>query len=134
VRKTVEPVDQKVDQVDQASQKRDAQQVADLAKTNQTLDEDEKKLDETGEIARTADSTSKGAMAKANQNAQDVSALRGNLQDVVANIDDYKPINTAVVHFRVNRDTLTKEEEAKLDEVATQTGSLQRYFITVAGY
>jgi len=134
VRKSVEPVDQKVDQVDQASQKRDASQAADLTKTNQVIDEDEKKLDATSEIARTADSTSKGAMSKADQNAKDVSGLRTNLQDVVANIDDYKPVNQDVVHFKVNQNKLTKDEKAKLDEVATQAAALPRYFITVAGY
>jgi outer membrane protein OmpA-like peptidoglycan-associated protein len=134
VRKSVEPVDQKVDQVDQASQKRDASQAADLTKTNQVIDEDEKKLDATSEIARTADSTSKGAMSKADQNAKDVNGLRSNLQDVIANIDDYKPVNQAVVHFKVNQNKLTKDEKAKLDEVATQAAALPRYFITVAGY
>lgn len=134
VRKSVEPVDQKVDQVDQASQKRDASQAADLTKTNQVIDEDEKKLDATSEIAKTADSTSKGAMSKADQNAKDVNGLRSNLQDVVANIDDYKPVNQAVVHFKVNQNKLTKDEKAKLDEVATQAAALPRYFITVAGY
>ena len=134
VRKSVEPVDQKVDQVDQAAQKRDASQVADLNKTNQVVDENEKKLDATSEIARTADSTSKGAMSKADQNAKDVSGLRANLQDVVANIDDYKPVNQAVVHFKVNQKQLTKDEKVKLDEVASQVGSLPRYFITVEGF
>jgi outer membrane protein OmpA-like peptidoglycan-associated protein len=130
VRKTVTPVEQKVDQVDQNSQKRDAAQVADINKTNQVVDEDEKKLDATGEIARTADTTSKGAMAKANQNTKDLNDLRS----VVANIDDYKPANQAVVHFGVNKDTLTKDEKAKLDDVAMQIANLQRYFITVEGY
>ena len=130
VRQTVTPIEQKVDQVDQNSQKRDSAQVADINKTNQVVDEDEKKLDATSEIAKTADTQSKGAMAKANQNTKDLTDLR----NVVANIDDYKPANQAVVHFGVNKDTLTKDERAKLDEVATQIGSLQRYFITVEGY
>lgn len=134
VRRSVQPIDEKVDQVDQASQKRDTSQVADINKTNQVIDEDEKKLDATSEIARTADSTSKGAMSKADQNAKDVGSLRTNLQDVVANIDDYKPVNQAVVHFKVNQNTLTKDEKAKLDEVATQAAALPRYFITVEGY
>jgi len=43
VRNTVQPIDQKVDQVDQNSQKRDSEQVADINKTNQAVDEDEKK-------------------------------------------------------------------------------------------
>jgi OmpA-OmpF porin, OOP family len=130
VRNSIQPVDQKVDQVDQNSQKRDSAQVADINKTNQTVDEDEKKLDATTEIAQTADNTSNGAMSKANQNTKDLNDLRS----FVANIDDYKPVNTAVVHFALSKDTLTKDEKAKLDDVATQVGSLQRYFITIKGY
>jgi len=134
VRKSVEPVDQKVDQVDQASQKRDQSQVADLQKTNQVVDDHERRISATTEIAKTADETSKGAMTKANQDAKDTAALRSNLQDIVANIDDYKPVNTAVVHFKVNQRQLSKDEKAKLDEVASQAGSLPRYFITVEGF
>jgi len=131
VRNTVQPIDQKVDQNDQNSQKRDSAQVADINKTNQAVDEDEKKLDATSEIAKTADDESKGAMSKANQNTKEL----GDLRTVVANIDDYKPAGDAVtVYFGVNKDTLTKDEKAKLDQIATQISSLQRYFITVEGF
>lgn len=131
VRKQVEPIDQKVEQVDKNSQGRDSDQVANLGKTNQQLDEDEKRLSATDEIAKTADNQSKGAMAKANQNTKEINDLR----NVVANIDDYKPAGEAtVVHFAVSKDTLSKEEKAKLDTIAAQTGSLQRYFITVEGF
>src|SRR6202140_841481 len=64
VKQSITPVEQKVDQVDQNSQKRDTSQVADINKTNQAVDEDEKKLDATSEIAKTADNTSRGAMSK----------------------------------------------------------------------
>jgi OmpA-OmpF porin, OOP family len=56
------------------------------------------------------------------------------LRNVVANIDDYKPAGQTVVHFAIAKDTLTKDEKAKLDEVATQIGSQARYFITVEGF
>jgi len=135
VKKSVQPIDEKVDQVDKASQQRDSQQTAELGKTNQNLDQDERKLSATDEIARTADTTAKGAMAKTGQNAKDIGDLRGDVRSVVANIDDYKPASDPiVVHFGVNKNTLTKDERAKLDEIATQTGSLQRYFITVEGF
>jgi outer membrane protein OmpA-like peptidoglycan-associated protein len=131
VKKSITPVDQKVDQVDQASQKRDSSQVADINKTNQALDETDKKLSATDEIAKTADGTAKGAMAKSNQNSKEINDLRG----VIANIDDYKPAGDAtVVHFGVNKYILTKDEKAKLDDMATQLGSQQRYFITVEGF
>jgi OOP family OmpA-OmpF porin len=131
VKKSITPVDQKVDQVDQASQKRDSSQVADINKTNQALDDTDKKLSATDEIAKTADGTAKGAMAKGNQNSKEINDLRG----VIANIDDYKPAGDAtVVHFAVNKYVLTKDEKAKLDDMATQLGSQQRYFITVEGF
>jgi outer membrane protein OmpA-like peptidoglycan-associated protein len=134
VRKSVDPVDQKVQQVDQSAQKRDADQVANLNKTNQQMEDDEKKLDATSEIAKTADNQANGAMSKSNQNTTDIGALRTNLQDVVANIDDYKPVTQAVVHFAVSQHTLTKDEKAKLDDVASKVTALPRYFITVEGY
>ena len=130
VKQSITPVDQKIDQVDKSSQSRDSTQVADINKTNQVVDENEKKLSATDEIAKSADGTAKGAMAKSNQNTKDISDLRS----VIANIDDYKPANQAVVHFAVAKDTLTKDEKAKLDEVATQIGGQPRYFITVEGY
>ena len=130
VKQTVQPVNDKVDQVDKSSQSRDASQVADIGKTNATVSDDEKKLSATDEIAKSADSMSKGAMAKANQNTKDINDLRG----VIANIDDYKPAGQTVVHFGIAKDTLSKDEKAKLDDVATQIGSQARYFITVEGF
>jgi outer membrane protein OmpA-like peptidoglycan-associated protein len=90
----------------------------------------EKKLDATNEIATAADNQAKGAMSKANQNARDLSEL----QNVVANIDDYESINKTVVHFSLNKDSLAKNEMAKLNALAAQLGGLQRYFITVEGF
>lgn len=131
VKQSITPVDQKIDQVDKSSQQRDSQQTSDLNKTNQTVDENEKKLSATTEIARTADGESKNAMAKANQNTKEI----GDLRSVIANIDDYKPMGEpTVVHFAVNKDTLSKDEQAKLDQFASQIGSQQRYFITVEGF
>ena len=131
VKQSIDPIDKKVTEVDTASKSRDASQVSDITKTNQVVDEDEKKLSATDEIAKSADGTAKGAMAKADANAKGL----GDLRTVIANIDDYKPAGAAaVVHFGINKYALTADEKAKLDGVATQVGSLQRYFITVEGY
>ena len=131
VKQSIDPIDKKVGEVDAASKSRDASQVSDITKTNQAVDEDEKKLSATDEIAKSGDGTAKGAMAKSDANAKGL----GDLRLLVANIDDYKPAGAAaVVHFGVNKSALTKDEKATLDGVATQVGSLQRYFITVEGY
>lgn len=130
VKQSITPVDQKIDQVDKSSQSRDSTQVADINKTNQVVDENEKKLSATTEVAMTADNEAKGAIAKTNQNAKDLNDLR----NVVANIDDYKPAGQTVVHFAIAKDTLSKDEKAKLDDVAKQITSQSRYFITVMGF
>lgn len=131
VKQSITPVDKKIEEVDQNAQKRDSQQVSDINKTNQTVDDNEKKLSATTEIARTADNESKSATAKANQNAKDLNDLR----NAVANIDDYKPTaEPTVVHFKINKDTLSEDEKGKLDQIAMQIGSMQRYFITVEGF
>ena len=123
VKQSITPVDKKIEEVDQNSQKRDSSQVTDINKTNQQVDEDEKKLSATTEIARTADNESKSATAKANQNSKDLNDLR----NVVANIDDFKPAaEPTVVHFKINRDNLSEDEKAKLDQIAMQIGSMQR--------
>lgn len=130
VKQSITPVDQKIDQVDKGSQSRDSTQVADISKTNQVVDENEKKLSATTEVAMTADNEAKGAIAKTNQNAKDLNDLR----NVVANIDDYKAAGQTVVHFAIAKDTLSKDEKAKLDDVAKQITSQPRYFITVMGF
>ena len=131
VQQSISPIEKKVADVDKSSQARDSSQVSDINKTNGVVDENEKKLSATTEIARTADNTSKGAMSKADMNAKGL----GDLRTVVANIDDYKPAGAAVVvHFAVSKSTLTADEKAKLDAVATQVASLPRYFITVEGF
>ncbi len=131
MKQQIDPIDKKVADVDKNSQSRDSSQVADIGKTNQAVDEDEKKLSATDEIAKTADNTSKGAMSKADANAKGL----GDLRMIVANIDDYKPAGAAAaVHFGVNKFALTKDEKATLDGVASQVGSLPRYFITVEGF
>jgi outer membrane protein OmpA-like peptidoglycan-associated protein len=130
VKQQITPVDQKIDQVDKSSQTRDSSQVADLNKTNGVVDENEKKLSATTEVANTADNTAKGAMAKSNQNTKDINDLR----TVIANIDDYKAAGQTVVHFAVAKDTLSKDDKAQLDQVATSLTGQPRYFITVEGY
>jgi outer membrane protein OmpA-like peptidoglycan-associated protein len=131
VQQSITPIQEKVAEVDKNSQARDATQVTDINKTNSVVDEDEKKLSATNEIAMTADNTSKGAMSKADMNAKGL----GDLRQVVANIDDYKPAGEAVVvHFGVSKSALTADEKAKLDAVAMQVTSLPRYFITVEGF
>jgi len=117
-RQAITPIDKKVDQVDQSSQKRDSAQVSDINKTKPGRDEDEKKLDATSEIAKTADNQSKGAMSKANQNAKDLSDFARWLR--ISMTTSRQPGGRAF--WLSAKNTLTTDEKAKLDDVAKQIG------------
>ena len=159
VRNTTAPIQAKADQVgEQAS--RNGQAIEDTKNQLKQVDEkaqsginaaqekaataDQHALT-ADQHAQTADQHAGDALNKANQAGQTAtqavqSADQANhgldsLRNVVANIDDYKAMGEpTVVHFAIAKDTLTKDEKAKLDQVASQVGSQARYFITVEGF
>jgi outer membrane murein-binding lipoprotein Lpp len=68
----VQPIDQKVDQVDKNSQQAGCStDCGSRARRIKYVDEDEKSSPPPDEIAKTADNEAKGAMSKANQNAKE---------------------------------------------------------------
>ncbi len=126
VRNQVQPVNAKVNQVQQQANKTDTS----LQQTNQTVAQNGQELSATKEVANSADSRSTTALNQANQNTQQL----GELRNVVANLDQYKVADQTVVHFGFNRDTLTTDAREELDKMATQVTSSQRYFITIEGF
>jgi len=55
------------------------------------------------------------------------------LQNAVANLDNYRVVNEAAVHFGFNKDSLTKEAKADLDQLATQVPNTKGYIIALEG-
>jgi len=55
------------------------------------------------------------------------------LQNTVANLDNYHVVNEAAVHFGFNKDTLTKEAKADLDQLASSVPNTKGYIIAVEG-
>src|SRR5260370_2542128 len=133
VRKNGDPVQEKLNQVtDQV-----AKQGTDIQKTQQDVAKNTQAISATDEKATGADRRAGDAMNRANQandqaqkDDQEISQLRG----VIANLDDYKVANTATVLFKFNSADLSQEDKEELDKVASNTGSLKRYFIAVEGY
>jgi outer membrane protein OmpA-like peptidoglycan-associated protein len=133
VRKNVDPVQEKLNQVtDQV-----AKHGTDIQKTQQDVAKNTQAISATDEKATGADRRAGDAMNRANQandqaqkDDQEISQLRG----VIANLDDYKVANTATVLFKFNSADLSQEDKEELDKVASNTGSLKRYFIAVEGY
>jgi OmpA-OmpF porin, OOP family len=55
------------------------------------------------------------------------------LQNAVANLDNYHVVTETSVHFAFNKDNLTKDAKAALDQLATDVPNTKGYLITVEG-
>jgi len=133
VRNSVTPVQGKVDQVSDQTNK----QGAEIAQTQQDVARNAQAISATDEKATAADARAGDALAKANQadqKADQNSRDLGQLRETVANLDDYKVVNHATVLFGLNRATLTDDDKQQLDQIATSASDMKRYFIAVEGY
>lgn len=124
----VDEVDSKVNRVDKS-----------LQDTQKQLSDDETKLNATDERARGADSraTDAGSRADAASRKADQvrSDLRGELNDRIANLDDYRSVGAVTVLFKFNSDKLEPEAQQQLEQVVSgQLGPLKRYFIAIEGF
>jgi outer membrane protein OmpA-like peptidoglycan-associated protein len=55
------------------------------------------------------------------------------LQNTVANLDNYRTVTETAVHFGFDKDTLTKDAKAALDQLANDVPNTKGYIITVEG-
>ena len=118
-------VDKKVDQNQQTTQK--------------TFEEDERKLNATDEKASSADNRAGDAINRADaasKKADQVkSDLHNELNDRIANLDDYKSAGEATVLFKFNSAKLTDDGKQQLDQLVGASGnSLKRYFVAIQGF
>jgi outer membrane protein OmpA-like peptidoglycan-associated protein len=144
VRNTTAPIQAKVDQVGDQTNKNTAG-LDDNRKEIKAVDERaESGISAAKERAMTADNHAGEAMkradaaaasaneakTKADQDAVEISSLRG----IVANLDEYKPVAETTVQFAFGKDKLTPEAEAALDKLATDRGQMKRFVIAVEGF
>jgi outer membrane protein OmpA-like peptidoglycan-associated protein len=140
VQQTTTPIQAKVDQVDQTTQK----QGQEIQKT----EGDVKQVDEKAqnginaasaakEAAMTAQNSAKDAMGKAGQandlatkDSQEISSLR----QVVSNLDDYKQVGDLTIPFAFNKYMLTDKDKQDLDGMVAGASKNKRYFIAVEGF
>jgi OmpA-OmpF porin, OOP family len=71
--------------------------------------------------------------AQAQQLADNAVHRVGVLSDAVANLDNYKLVGEASVHFGFDRDFLTKQAKDELDKLAANVPNTKGYIITVEG-
>jgi outer membrane protein OmpA-like peptidoglycan-associated protein len=128
VAERVDPVNTKVEQVDKNQQN-----------TQKQLESDEPKISAAEEKATSADARATDALGRSDaaskKSDQVRDQLRGELNDRIANLDDYKSAGDVTVLFKFNSEKLTDEAKQQLDQLVTgPVGSLKRYFIAIQGF
>jgi OOP family OmpA-OmpF porin len=147
VRKTTDPINQRVDEQKQAlNQTNDS-----LQKTQQSVTADETALNATDERARSAGTRADDAMKSAGEannhaveaaskadtaNQQADKANRGvdDLRSQVASLDDFKEVAKASINFKFNSDKLDDDARQQLDQIAGNQNKLKHYYISVEGF
>jgi len=144
VMNTTAPIQAKVDQVGDQTNK-NTTDLADARKEIKAVDERaETGISAAKERAMTADTHAGEAMNKATEAAGIATDARSmsekntteleSLRNVVANIDDYKPVTETTVQFAFGKDKLSPEAKEALDKLAADKGQLKRFVIAVEGY
>src|SRR3984885_1132512 len=123
----VDPVNQKVNDVDQKQQG-----------TQKQLDQAETKISAADEKASAADRRAGDAISRADAASQKSDQvrdqLRGELNDRIANLDDYKAAGDATVLFKFNSSELSDDAKQQLDTLSGNITSAKRYFIAIQGF
>jgi outer membrane protein OmpA-like peptidoglycan-associated protein len=70
---------------------------------------------------------------KAQMAANSASQRVDTLTNTVVNLDNYRPVADASVHFGFNRDNLTKQAKEAIDQLAASVSTTKGYIITVEG-
>ncbi|HLG99183.1 MAG TPA: OmpA family protein [Bryobacteraceae bacterium] len=147
VREAIAPVQNQVNQtstrVDTLQKQSDEQKQAIGDLDRQVATADEKAVEAGRKAAEAAESAAKAnsAAADAAQRADSANTAAQQAQQNVArvdqkleNVNNYKLVATEQVHFGFNRSTLSKDEQAKLDDAVQKLNGMKNYVVEVQGY
>lgn len=137
VRNTAAPIQAKVDQVGEQTQKQ-GQQIQQTQADVKGVDERATSgISAANEKAGAAQGRADEAMTKAGQandladkDSQEIASLR----QVVSNLDDYKQVADATIPFAFNKYALTAQDREDLDKLVETASKNKRYFIAVEGF
>jgi OmpA-OmpF porin, OOP family len=126
VAQQTDPINAKVNEVEKQAQG-----------TQKQLESDEPKISAAAEKADSADARAGDALGRADaaskKSDQVKSDVRAELNERIANLDDYKPAGDVVVLFKFNSAKLTDEAKQQLDQLG-KVGSMKRYFVAIEGF
>lgn len=135
--KVVQPMEAKIHNVDQKTDKVDSR-VTDLdAKTERGISDAAAKAEAANQQAVEADQHA-GQATSAAQTAQqtaDKGVTKATAaQTAIDNIDNYQPVKTDTVLFGFNKSNLSDDEKQKLDTLSQSLSQLKHYEIDVKGF
>jgi len=129
VKKEMGPTVDKVNELDQLTAKntnaiRDVDERAQkgISGVNAKAQEVDQKAQAAGQRANEAQTLASNASTRADQ-----------LGNVVANLDNYKPVAEASVHFGFDRAELTKKAKEALDQLAAEIPNTKGYIVELVG-
>lgn len=151
VAKTVAPVEQRVGATETKNTDQDKQlaghttEIADLDKdvsqTKEKLRDTDAKATQAGEAARMADQKAGAAQQSADGAKQAADGARtfaeqglNKMDKTVQAMNKFQVAKEDAILFDFNKDTLTADAKAKLDEIAQQTSGMDRYVIELQGF
>jgi OOP family OmpA-OmpF porin len=141
VRNTTAPVQAKVDQVGEQTQKQGQEIQENKTQIKQVDENAQSGISAAKERAMTADNHAGEAMNRANQVGtelnQRVDQTNSNLDQLrttVSNLDDYKMTGETSIPFRFNKYSLDDQSKQDLDKLVANVGNYKRFFISVEGF
>src|SRR6202043_1900363 len=132
VAKQTDPITAKVNEVKKQAQN-----------TQKQLESAEPKISAAAEKADSADARAGDALGRADAASKKTDQVKSDLtnqfhselNERIANIDDYKPAGDVVVLFKFNSAKLTDEAKQQLDQLGSnKMGSIKRYFVAIQGF
>jgi OmpA-OmpF porin, OOP family len=130
VQENVSNLEAKISGVDKKADE-NTTRITDLdRKTEAGIADAQKKADDAGQQATKAESDAQAAHALAQQGVDQANQVGQQLQ----NIDNFKPVKSETVLFKVSRYNLTDEDKQQLDTFAQAATNLKRYVIQVQGF
>jgi OmpA-OmpF porin, OOP family len=130
VAKQTDPIAAKVNEVEKQAQN-----------TQKQLESDEPKISAAAEKADSADARAGDALGRADAASKKTDQVKSDLtnqfhselNERIANIDDYKPAGDVVVLFKFNSAQLTDDAKQQLDQLG-KVGTMKRYFVAIEGF
>lgn len=129
VRNEAAPTITKVNELDELT----AKNTNDLKDVDQRAQSGIQSANQKADVAGQHAASAQQAADQAQQLATSASGRVDQLANQVSNLDNYRDVTDATVHFGFNKDNLTPKAKDALDQLAQQFNSTKNYLIVVDG-